>query len=127
MKTINNAYLRNTIAGLCAMVSAAAFAHPKLVSSTPADQSTGAAPAKIELHFNEDLVTQFSGAKLTMTSMPGMDMPMKMPVKVSPGDDAKTMVLTPTSPLPAGGYRVDWRAVSSDTHPITGNFSFTVK
>ncbi|MGQ4863419.1 copper resistance protein CopC, partial [Enterobacter kobei] len=24
-------------------------------------------------------------------------------------------------------YRVDWRAVSSDTHPITGNYTFTVK
>ncbi|EBM6740847.1 copper resistance protein CopC, partial [Escherichia coli] len=23
--------------------------------------------------------------------------------------------------------RVDWRAVSSDTHPITGNYTFTVK
>ncbi|EBP7538245.1 copper resistance protein CopC, partial [Salmonella enterica] len=22
---------------------------------------------------------------------------------------------------------VDWRAVSSDTHPITGNYTFTVK
>ena len=26
-----------------------------------------------------------------------------------------------------GTYRVDWRAVSSDTHPITGNYTFTVK
>lgn len=127
MKTITTTYFRNAIAGALALASAAAFAHPKLVSSTPADQAVVAAPAKIELHFSEDLVTQFSGAKLTMTSMPGMDMPMKMAVKVSPGDDPKTMVVTPTSPLPAGGYRVDWRAVSSDTHPITGNFSFTVK
>lgn len=29
--------------------------------------------------------------------------------------------------VPAGTYRVDWRAVSSDTHPITGNYTFTVK
>ncbi|WP_197282352.1 copper resistance protein CopC, partial [Pseudomonas lini] len=26
-----------------------------------------------------------------------------------------------------GTYKVEWRAVSSDTHPITGNFSFKVK
>ncbi|MGQ7146810.1 copper resistance protein CopC [Escherichia sp. SS-MK2] len=25
------------------------------------------------------------------------------------------------------GECVDWRAVSSDTHPITGNYTFTVK
>ncbi|PFN94046.1 copper resistance protein CopC, partial [Bacillus sp. AFS076308] len=24
-------------------------------------------------------------------------------------------------------YKVDWRAVSSDTHPITGNVTFKVK
>lgn len=118
---------RLSLAMAAALVSSVAFAHPKLVSSTPADGAEGPATQKIELHFSEDLVTQFSGAKLTMTSMPGMDMPMKMAIKVSPGEDAKTMIITPTSPLPAGGYRVDWRAVSSDTHPMTGNFSFTVK
>lgn len=127
MKTIDNSRFRHVLAGVLALASAAAFAHPKLVSSSPADQAAGAAPARIELHFSEDLVARLSAAKLTMTSMPGMDMPMKMPIKVSPGDDSKTMVLTPTSPLPAGGYRVDWRAVSSDTHPVTGSFSFTVK
>nr|WP_267920431.1 copper resistance protein CopC [Cupriavidus respiraculi] len=26
-----------------------------------------------------------------------------------------------------GRQRVDWRAVSSDTHPINGNIAFTVK
>ena len=29
--------------------------------------------------------------------------------------------------LPAGTYRVDWRAVSSDTHPVTGSIPFSVK
>jgi len=26
-----------------------------------------------------------------------------------------------------GTYKVEWRAVSSDTHPMSGNFSFKVK
>ncbi|HAB6023904.1 TPA_asm: copper resistance system metallochaperone PcoC, partial [Salmonella enterica subsp. enterica serovar Derby] len=47
--------------------------------------------------------------------------------KVAPGADPKSMVIIPREPLPAGTYRVDWRAVSSDTHPITGNYTFTVK
>lgn len=112
-----------------ALLATAALAHPKLVSSTPADKSEGAAPAKVELHFSETLMPQFSGANLVMTGMPGMadHAPMKVGAKVSGGDDGKTMIITPTQPLPAGSYRVDWRAVSSDTHNVNGTVTFQVK
>ncbi|WP_085686732.1 MULTISPECIES: copper homeostasis periplasmic binding protein CopC [unclassified Pseudomonas] len=110
------------------LLSTLAQAHPKLLSSTPAEGADGAAPGKIELRFSEDLLTQFSGAKLVMTEMPGMaHSPMPMKAKVSAGSDPKTMLVTPLSPLPAGSYKVEWRAVSSDTHPITGNVTFKVK
>ncbi|MCU0092182.1 copper homeostasis periplasmic binding protein CopC [Pseudomonas koreensis] len=110
------------------LLSTLAQAHPKLLSSTPAEGADGAAPGKIELRFSEDLLTQFSGAKLVMTEMPGMaHSPMPMKAKVSAGSDPKTMLVTPLSPLPAGTYKVEWRAVSSDTHPITGNVTFSVK
>ncbi|WP_392887008.1 copper homeostasis periplasmic binding protein CopC [Pseudomonas migulae] len=109
-------------------MSALAQAHPKLLSSTPTEGEDGATPDRIELHFSESLVTQFSGAKLVMTEMPGMaHSPMPIKAKVSGGSDPKTMLITPLSPLPAGSYRVEWRAVSSDTHPITGNVTFKVK
>ena len=110
------------------LLSTLAQAHPKLLSSTPAEGTDGAAPGKIELHFSEDLLTQFSGAKVVMTEMPGMaHSPMPMKAKVSAGSDPKTMLVTPLAPLPAGTYKVEWRAVSSDTHPITGNVTFKVK
>ena len=110
------------------LLSTAAQAHPKLVSSTPVEGSTSAAPSKIELHFSENLTTQFSGAKLIMTDMPGMpNSPMGVKAGVAGGDDPKMMVITPAAPLTTGTYKVEWRAVSSDTHPITGNFSFKVK
>jgi methionine-rich copper-binding protein CopC len=110
------------------LLSNLAQAHPKLLSSTPAEGADGAAPGKIELHFSESLLTQFSGAKLVMTEMPGMaHSPMPMKAKVSAGSDPKSMLITPLSPLPAGTYQVQWRAVSSDTHPITGNVTFKVK
>ncbi|WP_166223770.1 copper homeostasis periplasmic binding protein CopC [Pseudomonas atagonensis] len=110
------------------LLSSLAQAHPKLLSSTPTDGADGAAPGKIELHFSENLLTQFSGAKLVMTEMPGMaHSPMPMKAKVSAGSDPKTMLLTPLTPLPAGTYEVQWRAVSADTHPITGNVTFKVK
>ncbi|WP_223450179.1 MULTISPECIES: copper homeostasis periplasmic binding protein CopC [unclassified Pseudomonas] len=110
------------------LLSAVTQAHPKLVSSTPAEGESGPAPAKIELHFSENLVTQFSGAKLIMTDMPGMShSPMGVKASVAGSNDPKTMVLTPASPLTAGTYKVEWRAVSSDTHPITGSVTFKVK
>ena len=110
------------------LLSAVAQAHPKLVSSTPAEGANGPAPAKIELHFSENLVTQFSGAKLVMTEMPGMShSPMGVKASVAGGNDPKTMVVTPASPLTTGTYRVEWRAVSSDTHPIIGAVTFKVK
>jgi methionine-rich copper-binding protein CopC len=110
------------------LLSNLAQAHPKLLSSTPAEGADGAAPGKIELHFSESLLTQFSGAKLVMTEMPGMaHSPMPMKAKVSAGSDPKSMLITPLSPLPAGTYQVQWRAVSSDTHLITGNVTFKVK
>ncbi|MGF6088838.1 copper homeostasis periplasmic binding protein CopC [Pseudomonas sp. 18173] len=110
------------------LVSTLAQAHPKLLSSTPAEGVEGASPDKIELHFSENLVTQFSGAKLLMTEMAGMaHAPMPVKAKVSGGSDPKTMFIMPTAPLTAGTYKVEWRAVSSDTHPITGNVTFKVK
>lgn len=110
------------------LLSSLAQAHPKLLSSSPAEGAEGAAPGKIELHFSENLMTRFSGAKLVMTEMPGMaHSPMPMKAKVSAGSDPKSMLITPLSPLPAGTYQIEWRAVSSDTHPITGNVTFKVK
>ncbi|MEE4083101.1 MULTISPECIES: copper homeostasis periplasmic binding protein CopC [Pseudomonas] len=110
------------------LLSSVAQAHPKLLSSTPSEGDSGAAPSKIELHFSENLVTQFSGAKLIMTDMPGMpNSPMGVKASVAGGNDPKTMVITPSSPLTTGTYKVEWRAVSSDTHPITGAVTFKVK
>lgn len=108
--------------------SFAVSAHPELLSSTPPDGAQGAAPAVIELHFSENLLTQFSGAKLSMTAMPGMaHSPMPVKASVAASSDPKVMLIKPDSALAAGTYRVDWRAVSSDTHPILGNVVFSVQ
>ncbi len=110
------------------LISGQAAAHPKLLSSLPAAGASGPAPETIELHFSENLMTQFSGAKLIMTAMPGMaHSPMPIKARVSGSDDPKVMLIKPAQPLPVGTYRVDWRAVSSDTHPITGDVVFSVQ
>jgi methionine-rich copper-binding protein CopC len=127
---LNSRFLTKTVFAATAMLAASlAFAHPKLVSSTPADNAEGAAPQQIELHFSETLTKQFSGAKLVMTGMPGMSdhSPMKVDAKVSGSDDPKAMLIVPAQPLQAGTYSVEWRAVSADTHAVSGKITFTVK
>lgn len=111
------------------VVSTAALAHPTLVASVPAAESEGAAPERIELTFDEKLAAQSSAARLVMTAMPGMSdhPPMAVGVTVSAGENPHAMLLTPRQPLPAGTYRVDWRAVSSDAHPVNGQVTFKVK
>lgn len=118
-----------TLGAAVVLLAPGAFAHPKLLSSTPQDASVGSAPVTIELKFSETLTTQFSGAKLVMTEMPGIPNHGDMAVNavVSGGSDDKTLVIKPTTGLSAGKYRVDWRAVSSDAHPITGTITFQVQ
>lgn len=119
--------LRIAVASLALFASASVFAHPKLLSTTPASHATVAAPASISLSFSEKLLP-VSGADLVMTKMPGMSMPpMKMEAKATPSADGMSLVVTPTKPLPVGTYRVDWHVVSTDTHAVKGTFEFTVK
>lgn len=127
--SLSSLYSKATLAVASVLFTTATFAHPALLSSSPADKSQGPAPAKIELIFSETLTTQFSGASLIMTGMPGMPNhgAMKIKASVSGTSDGKTMIITPASPLTIGDYRVDWRAVSSDTHPVKGSLTFQVK
>ena len=111
------------------LTAATANAHPALVQSTPAANATTAAPARIELRFSERLVEAFSGADLLTVDMPGMkmDKPSKEAATAAIGADGMTLILTPAKPLPAGTYRVDYHVVSTDTHRVTGSFTFRVK
>ncbi len=107
-----------------------AFAHPKLVASTPTANATVPAPAMLSLSFSEKLVPRFTSATVTMTSMPGMAMDKPMAVgAVAPafGHDGKTLTLKPAHMLTPGAYRVEWHAVAADTHRTSGAFAFQVK
>jgi methionine-rich copper-binding protein CopC len=117
------------IAAMLLVAPAAAHAHPRLVSAMPAPNSITAPTARIQLVFSESLVAQFSGADLLMTQMPRMKMnaPMKMPAKAALGADGKTIVVTLARALAAGSYKLDYHAVSKDTHRIMGSYSFRVK
>lgn len=105
-----------------------AGAHPRLLVSSPHAEAAVSAPAAISLTFSEPLLAAMSKATLTQTSMPGMNHSGALvPVRVAAGSATGVLLITPQATLRAGGYRLDWRVVSSDTHPISGSLSFTVK
>ena len=99
-----------------------AMAHAKLVTAVPAVKSSGAAPAAIVLHFDDDLEMKFSSFKVT-------DIDGKVvAIKASPAPDSKSLAATPVAPLAPGLYTVSWTAASTeDGHKMTGKYSFTVK
>jgi copper transport protein len=98
--------------------SAAAHAH--LVSSSPAAGDTVAVPGALRLAFSEPIEEAFAGIVLrAWTGREAALAPRRS------ADDER--VLEASLPdLAPGGYRVDWRIVSADGHPIAGSFEFYV-
>ncbi len=109
--------------GLLLALSSQAFAHAMLEKAAPSAGSTVATAEKISLSFTEALEPHFS--TITLTTNDGK--PVAAPKAVPDPADAKTLVLTPASPLAAGSYHVAWAVVSVDTHRTQGAFDFTVK
>ncbi|MGL4302932.1 MAG: copper homeostasis periplasmic binding protein CopC [Sphingomonas sp.] len=99
-----------------------AHAHPRLLSTTPAAGSTGAAPRHIDLRFSERLIPRFSGADLTMAHAKA-----KVAATAALGSDGKTLSVVPAAQLRSGIYRLDYHVVSSDTHRAVGSLVFRVR
>ena len=110
-------------------LSATAQAHTKLVSATPAANSTAAKPTSLQLHFSGKLIPKLSHVDVFMVGVAGhAHAPMKVgAVATSFPADGKTIVVKLAQPLSAGTYRVDYQGVSSDTHKAQGSYSFNVK
>jgi len=102
------------------------YAHPKLVSASPAANKTVAMPTHIDLRFSETLVPAFSNAEVTMPAQKGMAA-MKVESTSTLKPDALTLVVTPKVPLTPGRYNVAWHVVSTDTHKVAGSYTFAVK
>jgi methionine-rich copper-binding protein CopC len=113
--------------GVAALPSAA-MAHPKLLSSNPAQNATVSRPTSLTLTFSEVLVAPLSGIDLTMTAMPGMADHKPMPIKgFTTKVQGKTIVATLPRALPIGTYLLKWHVVAADQHRIEGSYTFQVK
>jgi copper resistance protein C len=106
---------------LCGAGSALAHAH--LVRATPAAGGTVPTPPnEVTLRFNEKLEAAFSSVVVRDQSGKQVD---KGGGAVDKSD--RTLMRVPLQqPLAPGVYKVEWKAMSADTHKIDGNFTFKV-
>jgi len=111
MKTILQALILS-------LTAAVAHAHTELASSTPADEAVlDAAPEKIAL--------QFSGAVRLMSLTVESEATGKQDLGPLPSSASEQFSIELPS-LSDGSYVVSWRALSADTHVMTGKLGFTV-
>ncbi|MGF2949636.1 copper resistance CopC family protein [Microbacterium alcoholitolerans] len=110
------------VAGLA--IAAPASAHDELVSSSPAaDEQLTTAPEQITLTFSNNLLSleENSGTAMTVEDESGQDWVAEAPVVQ--GD---TVTVPLKADMPNGAYLVTWKVVSSDGHPTSGEYSFSL-
>ena len=98
-----------------------AAAHDAAESSSPAQgASVEVVPEKVSVTFNNNPLG--IGSSFSIKDAAGMEW-ADGPVEIV--DNVASQKLK--AGAPAGRYTVAWRAVSSDSHPIEGTFSFTAE
>jgi methionine-rich copper-binding protein CopC len=101
------------------LLASPAAAHSVLLSTVPKTAGqVASAPAAVVMNFNEQPQGRFSTIHVTGPDGQRRD---SGPVRVV--NDAVTQSLGGTRP--AGKYVVDWRVISADGHPVSGEFTFT--
>lgn len=108
---------------LMLMSASPASAHDTLLESSPAaDATVETLPENLTLTFSAELISGDGATAVVVTDAAGET--------VSDGEPAVNGAVV-TQPLvaeaDAGAYDVVWKVVSSDGHPISGEFSFTVE
>jgi copper resistance protein C len=105
-------------------IHGAALAHSHLTKSVPAAGATVAAgPSEVRLQFNEAVEPRFS--KISVEPKGGKPIALEPPT--SDPADKTTLIVKFAEPLQAGSYKVNWQAVSADTHKVKGTFTFEVR
>ncbi len=100
-----------------------AFAHAELQSAEPAaGLAATTSPKQIRITFNEAVIPQFSAVELK--DQAGRVIATGKAV-IDPAN--KNVLVVPISEqLMSGTYKVEWHAVSNDTHRVKGNYAFSV-
>jgi methionine-rich copper-binding protein CopC len=114
MKTI-----RLLLMSVSTLVVGAALAHTELAETIPADRAmVAAAPENVELKFSEPV-------RLTALSIQ-RDGAQKRSLGPLPAENMAHFAVALPATLADGHYVVSWRALSEDTHVMSGEFMFAV-
>ena len=108
------------MAAVLALLSQAAAAHAFLEHASPrVGDTVHGAPAEVKAWFTEELEPAFSTLRV-------LDKDGKQVDRKDTQVQDRTVMRVSLPPLPPGTYRVQWRALSVDTHVTEGDFTFTV-
>jgi copper resistance protein C len=115
---------RGVLVGLLSLpLGAAAAWHLKLVRSEPAANSrVSGATAAIRLWFSQP--TQLAVTKVSLVPVTG---PAIMLSGLTQANATAPVVAPVGAPLAPGVWRIRWRTVARDGHPIKGEIPFTVE
>ena len=111
------------IASFLLLGTSTASAHTALVSSTPKSGAMlHSSPKYISLTFNEELVSIVGKDvnKIRLFNAKGKE------IKLPKAQVIHKDIVVVVSKLPASKYKVTYRVVSADGHPISGSFYFHV-
>lgn len=101
------------------VIATPAFGHSELYSSEPRNGATlTSAPREIRLAFNERV--QVTAVRLH--AEPGAEIPLPARRQIVEARDE----VVPLPVLRPGTYRIDWRAISADGHPVGGLIRFRI-
>lgn len=103
--------------------ASSAFAHAHLEKEIPAADSSVSPPSELRLIFSEGIEPTFTKVKITTAAGVAVDVGE---ITTNPKDN-KELIVIPVKPLSAGEYKVEWHAVSVDTHKSEGHYRFKVK
>ncbi|WNI23623.1 copper resistance protein CopC [Streptomyces sp. ITFR-16] len=119
------AALVGTVFGLLLALAGPASAHAALTGSDPQDGAVVAtAPKEVTLTFSEQVAVGKGSIRVLDPDGKRADTEAA-PRDLHSGSTVKYGVLLHTG-LPDGTYTVAWQAVSADSHPVSGAFTFSI-
>ncbi|MDR6142005.1 methionine-rich copper-binding protein CopC [Microbacterium foliorum] len=99
-----------------------ASAHDSLLASSPeADSTVDTLPAELTLTFSAKLIDETGATEVVVTDPSGNSV-----TEGAATVEGAIVTQQLATEAPAGAYHVIWKVVSSDGHPTSGEFDFTV-
>lgn len=101
-------------------LSGAVSGHSRDQATDPGDGAIlKSAPATVAIRLDKPVRVTVIG----LTDSDGEEFALKRTDAIAP----VTRIEATPGPLPAGTYKIDWRGLSADGHPMSGRFSFEIR